>query len=452
MKKDTKTIAKNVGHLADLWLPAKMMYDKTPGLVIGIAHRGELLYVNSFGYADVEKKKTMDRDTNFRIASISKIFTATAILKLVENGTLHLDDKVSHYIDWFTAKDKRKDSKNITIRQILSHSSGLFRDGDSPHWQTGVFPKDLRKSFSSKSLILENATGFKYTNYGYALLGLIIEKVSGISFDEYVRRDLFAPLKLGATHADYDDSLRDIATGYGRDIPGETRIAFRHRKTYAYAPATGFVSQVSDLARFLDILSENPRTPFLSRELKKEMERPQEKTEDGDDYGLGVDIMWQEKRKIIGHSGGFNGFMTQVSLHPESGIGVIVLCNSIASPAYGIASGIMKFVLDGLSDPLNHTGKLPDHRKYEGLYRNDWGDTVVARWGKKLVTFDPTLGSPLKSVVTLENTGKKDEFTQKGKSVFDARDEILAFRDFKKTQAQVFISGSMPSRRVQLRK
>jgi len=450
MDKTTLDIIKHAGHLIDLWLPLKIRYDKTPGLSVGIVYRGKLIYSSGFGYADLSKKIKADENTLYHIASISKTFTAVAIMQLVETGKFRLDDKVAEHIDWFRGKNKYKDSKNITIRQLLSHAAGLFRDGDTPHWETGKFPKDLQKSFSLSSLTLENATGFKYTNYGFSILGLVIEKVSGLTYEEYVRKHIIKPLKINSTSPDYSPSLKDVAIGYGREIPDEKRKTFDHYKTNAYAPATGFLSNVVDLAKYLSALSLDSKEKLLSRESKKEMMRPHEKTEEDEEYGLGLQLLRINKKKVVGHGGGFNGFITQILLDPKSDIGIIVLTNSLESSAGSIARGIFEAIYNALDNTLNHKGKIPLYKKYEGIYRNVWGDTVIAQFGKELLAFSPRAGLPLKFATILKPRKGSHQFIMKDKSVFDSRDEIASFDKFKSGKAQMFLSGSMPSKRIRV--
>lgn len=451
MEKTITDIIKHTGHLIDLWLPLKIRYDKTPGLSVGIVHKGKLIYSSGFGYTDLNKKKKADRDTLYHIASISKTFTAVAIMQLVDDGKLRLDDKVADYIDWFKGKNKNKDSRNITIRQLLSHTAGLFRDGDTPHWETGKFPRDLQKSFSPSSLTLENATGFKYTNYGFSILGLVIEKASGLTYEKYIRKHILKPLNMNSTSPDYLPSLKNVATGYGRDIPDEKRKVFEHYKANAYAPATGFLSNVIDLAKYLSALSLDSKKKLLSREAKKEMMRPHEKTEDDEEYGLGLEVFWINKKKVVCHGGGFNGFITRVLLDPKLDIGVVVLTNSLESSAGGIARGILEAIYDALDNTSKHKGDISSYKKYEGIYRNVWGDTVIAQFGKDLLAFSPHARLPLKFATKLKPGKGNHQFILKDKGVFDARDETASFDKFKSGKAQRFISGSMPSKRINVK-
>lgn len=451
MQKNIKHIVSHVGHVIDLWLPLKIKYDKVPGLSVGIVYQGKILYANNFGYADASKKKKPYISTLYHIASISKTFTALAILQLVDEGRLRLDDKVAQYVGWLNAKSGEKDAHNITIRQLLSHTSGLFRDGGTPHWETGNFPKDLRKTFSSSSLTLENSTGFKYTNYGFSILGIVIEKVSGMSYEKYIQTHILQPLHMNKTAADYSSSLKNIATGYGREIPDQKRQVFPHYKTNAYAPATGFLSNIQDLARYLSVFVLGGKENILSREFKKEMMRLQERTEDGEEYGLGLILARVGKRKLVGHSGGFNGFSSQILVDPQSGIGVVVLENSLRGSASALGRGILEMIFDALDHPENFQGKLPHYGQYEGTYRHVWGDFVVAQWGRKLLEFSPQNSSPTQYNVVLAPTKKVHEFIMKGESAFDNKEETTAFSKFTGGKANVFLMGSTPARRVKIK-
>ncbi len=257
---------RQVSHLIDLWLPLKIQYEHVPGVSLGITYKGTLVYQKGIGFADVEQRRRATEETLYHVASISKVFTALAVLQLVERGKLRLDDKVVHHLDWFRTNTRERDAAHITIRQLLSHASGIFRDGDTPLWETGKFPKDLQFSFSRKSLRMENLTGFKYSNYGFALLGMVIEKVSGVSYASYVQENILWPLRMRNTVPDYRKGLPYFAAGYGRMLPNTKRRKFPHYKTNAYMSATGFISNVVDLARFLSVFSLERRGAIISRE------------------------------------------------------------------------------------------------------------------------------------------------------------------------------------------
>lgn len=213
--------------------------------------------LNPVGFADLKTEKKATARTLYRIASISKMFTAVAILQLHEKDKLKLNDPISKYLPWFKGKNKNGDLKNITIRQILSHTSGLFRDGESPHWDTDKFPRTLKGTFSPRSLIIKNSTKFKYSNHALSVLGEIIEKASGQDYGNYMRKNILRKLGMSDTYPDLvPKALPNLATGYGRVFPRKKeQPIFKHSKTYADAPATGFISNVPDLGKFLTALT-----------------------------------------------------------------------------------------------------------------------------------------------------------------------------------------------------
>jgi CubicO group peptidase (beta-lactamase class C family) len=453
MKMLTKTDKKmqsalaQTGHIIDMWMPLKIAYNSIPGISIGIAYKGKIIYAKGFGFADLDKKNKADNKTLYHVASNSKMFTATAIMQLVEEKKIRLDDKVAFYLPWFKAKNKDKDASTITIRQLLSHTAGIFRDGDTDHWETGKFPKDLEKSFSSKSLIIENLTGFKYTNYGYSLLGLIIEKASGVSYENYVSKHIFNPLGLKYTHTDYVKGINHIATGYGYKMPYEKRRVFGHYSANVYTPATGFVSNVPDILKFISSFSlEHNGKSILSRESKKEMTRGYEKTEDGDEYGLGMDITFIDGAKIVGHGGGFSGFSTRTLFDMDTNIAVVVLTNSISVPASPIAFGI----LDSIRRLYKNSGDYEtnfnvSYRKYEGTYRNSWGDGTICRAGDIMIDFSSDTNYPIKNGAKLIPTRKQNLFIYKSKGVFGPYGEPAEFKNFKNGKANKYIVGASSS-------
>lgn len=158
MKKELEKAISIAGKIIDNWLPIKIMYDHTPGAVICIATDGKTQYLKAFGKAHLSTNTLMKPDHLFRIASISKMFTAVAILQLQEQGKIKLDDTVSTYLPWFTEKNKNTDLSAITIRQLLSHQSGIFRDGKSRHWVTDKFPKSVSDMISKNAIIFDNNT------------------------------------------------------------------------------------------------------------------------------------------------------------------------------------------------------------------------------------------------------------------------------------------------------
>ena len=456
MEKDfTKAIA-YTAKILDLWLPLKIQYDRIPGLSVGIVYRGKLVYQKGFGYADVSSKIPATPKTCYRIASISKTFTAVAIMQLVEQGKIRLDDRVDKHLPWFKIKSKRLDSSSITIRQLLSHTAGVFRDGDTPHWEDGKFPdiKGLQKSISEKTLVFKNLTHFKYSNFGFAILGQVIKEVTGSSYDNYVAKHIIQKLGMENTHPDFTQKIsQKLAKGYSRPIPGKDRRAFKHNVTKAYSSAAGFISNIPDLAKYLSALSFNKKRKnvLLSQASKKKMMREYQKTgEKNEVYGLGFNNYKIERRKPTGHGGGFNGFITRIALDTKNDLGVITLSNSNDSTVPAINNGIFATIYRFVDKKNKYIKgkKLRNQEKYEGVYRSSWVDEVIVGADANLIAFDSKTNSPLKEADLLKPKGK-DTFVMKANSNFDSSGELAEFifeRGGKK--ASRLIWGSHPLERL----
>ncbi len=189
---DDKALGRSAFYIKD-WLRFMYEREKTPGFVVAISHKGKLIFNEAYGYADLETKQRLTPQHIFRIASHSKTFTATAIMQLQEKGKLQIDDYTADYLTWLKDhKDKR--FAKVTIRQLLSHSAGVIRDGKKGgYWQLdGPFPDEekFKKEILDADLVLENNTKLKYSNYGYTLLGLVVKAASGKPYNDYVKEHI----------------------------------------------------------------------------------------------------------------------------------------------------------------------------------------------------------------------------------------------------------------------
>jgi CubicO group peptidase (beta-lactamase class C family) len=384
---NTKNTATSLNRFLDLWLPERMNYGHIPGVSVGLVVDGELVAQKGYGFANVEKKVKATAGTNYRIASISKMFTAVAVLQLAEEKKLSIDDSVSSYLPWMKAKRGKRNAQDITIRQILTHTSGLWRDGEKNPFTMDKFPRrrNLQEVFSGEALTFAALEQFKYSNYAFALLGEVIREVSGMEYVRYVTEQIFQPLGMKNSFADFNGDVPNLATGYGRFIPGVNRDKFPQYTTNAYAPVAGVVSNVSDLAKFLAFLTSDEDIRILGKNPKKEMKRIQIKTGKGSDYyGLGVEVFEIGNNHFLGHTGGFQGFATQVLLNEETKIGIILLTNHINADVEDISLGIYKILtymqLEGASKKRGL-----NMRALEGYYRGRWGDFVIVQAGNKLV-------------------------------------------------------------------
>ncbi|MCY3831856.1 MAG: serine hydrolase, partial [Chloroflexi bacterium] len=185
--------------LYDSWIRFTMHRKLQPGLALGIVYDGELLWGQGYGDADVEAKTKVTLDTRFRIASISKTFTAVAILQLRDAGELSLDDPVARYLDWFDLQFEG--APPITIRNLLTHTSGLPRDSHNPMWTECEAPDwdEFVEALKTRPPTRPPYQKFAYSNVGYSLLGGIIEQVSGDSWASYLQANIVDPLGMSDT-------------------------------------------------------------------------------------------------------------------------------------------------------------------------------------------------------------------------------------------------------------
>ena len=185
----------------------------------------KIIFNRGYGYSNLSGNKKATDKTLYRIASISKLFTAISVMQLVEAEKIKLDDSVTKYLSWLKSKDK------ITLRQLLTHSSGINRDGNTPHWINDEFPEieKIKKHVTEGAITYAPIEKFKYSNLSYTLLGKVIENVSGMSYKDYVKKNILQKIGLEDTYVDIEDKAEEkLATGYGRDLPGFDRDKFKN--------------------------------------------------------------------------------------------------------------------------------------------------------------------------------------------------------------------------------
>ena len=456
MEKDYRKAIKYGTKIIDIWLPWKIQHNRIPGLAVGVVHNGELVYQKGFGYADVELKIPVTPKTCFRIASISKTFTAIAIMRLVEQNKIALDDKVKKYLPWFKAEAKNNSLSDITLRQILSHSGGVYRDGDIPHFEGDTLPdaEELKRSISNQAVVFKNSTRFKYSNFGFALLGEVIKKTSNIDYEEYITRHIIKKLGMKRTAPDFKKKYNAwLAKGYSRPLPYKKREAFHHSETKAYAPAMGALSNVYDLAKYVSSLSlkHNGGNILISEKSKEEITRKHRATgEKGESYGLGFDVVTIKKRKIVGHYGCFAGFTAQMYIDTTNDIGVITLANTNDASVGLINTGIFEMIYEFVDkeNKYKNKNKPSQQRKFEGVYRSRVEDTIVVGAGSTLVAFNANTNSPAKNWTRLRTKGQ-NKFLMETKSNFDASGETATFIFGKKTHhATKVVFGAVQSERL----
>ena len=400
-------------RLFSAWMEGQIAYRGLPGIAVGVVSDQELVWASGFGYADLKAKTPMTPATKFRMASHSKLFTAIAIMQLREQGKLRLDDPVERYLPWLTAKPAGDDDGQISVEQLLSHSSGMQREAGD-HWTSFEFPTadELRRQYSNRQAAFAPSVRWKYSNLAYTVAGMVIEQVSGTSWADYVGTNIFRPL--GMVASSVDKNVPGLTVPYGRRMPDGTREALPFVDARGMAAATGITSNVDDMAKFVSAnFRRGPRggAQVVSTGSWREMHRVRSVEENWTSgTGLGYDINRINNKTWVGHGGGYPGNTTQTFIQLDDKVGVIVLTNTNDSNPGDIARQLIATVGQAV---VKASTKKPATTpvawdaawaRFAGLYRGRGGDSHVVLLNEKLVIINPN-GANVDNPVTLEPLG-----------------------------------------------
>lgn len=313
-----------------------------PGLSLAVAVDSQIVFSSGFGFADIAAERPVDRSSVFRIASVSKSMTATAVMQLVEEGAIDLDAPVQRYCPSFPAKPWP-----VTIRQLLSHTAGIRHYTTAAEFDNTHHYSSLSESlgiFEQDSLLFEPGSRFHYTSYGYSLLGCVIEGASGMSYQEYLRRYLLRPAGMSATYV-YGEAL-DTTTfvrGYGRLPNGNLRYSEWFDMSDR-VPGGGIFSTAEDLVRFAVALE---RGTLLDRESLRSMWTPQS-IASGEllHYGLGWVLLDRNGDREVLHDGSQYGARSLLIVLPERKIAVALLANMEGEEVGVMLTEIAVHILD----------------------------------------------------------------------------------------------------------
>lgn len=389
-----------------------------PAFSYGVVHQDKLIFTGNYGYANRKTKVKPTAVTGFRIASISKTFTATAVMQLVERRLIRLDDYVVEHLPWFRSKKDRR-LERITIRQLLTHTAGLSRDGNTTHWVTMCFPTviQIKTYIKSATLCFDPNQRWKYSNLGYAILGELIATVTGQGYADYIKANIFSKLAMDKTSVDVEkiDDLT-LAIGYGLRFPDRPRPIFPTITTAGMAAATGYTSCIIDLAKFISAQFTGNQT-LLTEESKRELRRIQWlDDEDGVRQEVGFRSWKMGDQTIYSHSGGFQGFKTIIALNATKQIGIVILTNAINVDPVIFAQTFFH-TLDQL---FRQYGSFTDSKastkslkQFEGTFLNIWGATESVVVNRQLALINPGL-KPMAGLCRLSYLGRNRFLAVKG--------------------------------------
>ncbi|MFH1650466.1 MAG: serine hydrolase domain-containing protein [Candidatus Woesearchaeota archaeon] len=393
----------DVCRILDTWITYQWFHRRIPGLAVGVIHEDKIVWTKYLGHADVEAKKPVTKDTQFCIASISKSFTATACMLLVQDGKLNLDDPVKKYVPWFTGNGL----DDITIRMLLRQSSGIIRNGLTDYWALKTqFPDEKTlKEWAPKLVAITPDTRFKYSNVGYGILGLVVAKASGLSYSQFIKKRVFTSLGMKKTTTSVSEAT-SLAKGYTLDIPGTNRELIPTPDAHALNSATGYVATLPDLLQYLAIHYGSKK--LLSDKSRKEMQDVSWKHEGTEKYGFGIDKVQMEGESCFGHGGVYPGFMSSMGFLPEEKIGIVVLTNADDGPAKDLRHKALSIVLFGKTKWKGPKNVTLD--KYAGIFAlPPRRINATSRFGANVILYGPRAANPLNRPLILEHV-KDDEF------------------------------------------
>ncbi|WP_426435366.1 serine hydrolase domain-containing protein [Bradyrhizobium genosp. P] len=409
-----------------VWVDFQRELSGQPGVSLAVAHKGQVLVEHASGVADLATCEPLTSRHRFRVASHSKTFTAAGIMLLRERDQIRLDDRLGAYV-----ADLTPEVSNVTISQLLSHAAGLTRDGPDGGQFSDRRPflseAEFRADLSAPQPVAAGVT-FKYSNHGFALLGKVIEKVTGKPYAQWIHDHVVAPAGLLETTPDFDPTVcRPFARGHSTSQPyGRRFVIPGDNATNDMASATGFTATAADLARFIGQLSPGAETSILTAASRREMTRRHWRDAHSQlerYYGLGTISGPPGPWSWVGHAGGFQGTLTRTVVLPEQDIAISILTNAVD----GLANVWFESVIHILK--TIHDLAFPDQQPPTGAAAGGrcgahwiWCPAKIRRWLRRpdsccLSSTQPNFNRPVST---------RPSFRRRRHSVISARPAVLS--------------------------
>lgn len=322
----------------DATVAAAVAEDAGGVVSVAVFHGDEVVWSKGWGWADIENRRAGGAETIGRTGSISKTFTAVVLMQLAERGVVDLDGAVAEHLpEILQLRDPPLDPATITFRQLASHSAGLQREPDLQGAAQGPIQgwKDkILASIPETGFLTPPETEYSYSNIGYGMLGLALERAAGADFLELVETLLFNPLGLEDSFfvLEQPDHIRRMSVGYARSGDGTlsaARATADHFGRGYKVPNGGVYSTVHDLARFASGMMGTSDIQVLSAESRAEIITPQAPA---DGYGIGLQISDRGGVRTVGHGGSVAGYNANLVFDPQSGWGIAMLRTTSYNP------------------------------------------------------------------------------------------------------------------------
>jgi CubicO group peptidase (beta-lactamase class C family) len=412
-----------------VWLDAQRAYERIPGISAALVHDQELVWSGATGMADPETGSPATEETAYSICSISKLFTAIGVMQLRDEGRLHLDDRVADLLDWYDIQEPYEGAPPVTVRGVLTHSSGLPREADYPYWiEPFDFPTrdQVEERLGEQEMLYPSDRYYQYSNLGLTLAGEIVAELSRSDYRDYVRDRILDPIGLDSTWPDIGDYPfpERLAAGYSATRRSGKRVRMPPFAVEGISPAAGFASTVEDLARFAAWqfrILESGGDEILSGNTLREMQRVHWLDPDWQTTrGLGFGVYRDDGVTYVGHNGLCPGYRSSIRMHVPSHMAAVVMMNAIAlspsalaiemirlvGPAVDIAIEDRLAVEEGLLDQDYQPPTLAaEFERFVGSYdESPWGgEAAVVSWkGGLAILWLPTM-HPSDEITPLEH-------------------------------------------------
>ncbi len=337
-----------------------------PGIAVAISEHGHVVYARGFGKRSVDDNLPVDAETSFRIGSITKQFTSSSIMLLQQAGRLNIDDKLATYLP------NAPHANEVTLRELLTHTSGIPGYTELESFDAAsklpTTPSRIVATIASEPLAFAPGTDWEYSNTNYILLGMVVQRVTGEPYEEFVTDRLLRPL--GLSHIRFWNPLlvhHDAAMGYS-SLPFEPAI---HTSDWNWGwawAAGGLDADAADLARWDAALDSGK---VVSPSSFAQMSTPAKlKNGKSTGYGFGLGVPTFLKRKAVAHSGGVPGFITDNFTIPQDGVAVVVFGNSDSFQPAPVVRAIT-YALYGVAEPAPQQAYLPEKPTQAARARRD---------------------------------------------------------------------------------
>jgi len=382
-----------------------------PGIAVGIVHNDEVVLAKGYGIANINTGEKVNSSTNFGIASNSKAFTTTAIALLIDQGKINWDDRVKKYIPEFKMYDDYV-TENFTIRDLVVHRSGLgLGAGDLMVWPDGhdFTPDDIIQNIQYLKPVSDFRTKYDYDNLLYIIAGVVIERVSGKYWTDFIEENFIQPLNMNRTAASWN-TLKDRSNVIVPHVPidGELKVVDRYTNSI-FDAAAGLYSNVDDLIHWVKFQLNYGKTEdgrqLVSEEQMRQLSTPQtlqpnRTTEPYNTlfraYGLGFQLQDMNGKLEVSHTGGLEGIVTQIIMYPQLDLGIIVLTNQQSGAAFMSISNTIKDFYLGLpeKDWVEHYSELIAKRQGDAdqIVSEVW-KTVEENKKKRIAYIDTLVGT-----------------------------------------------------------